>query len=97
MIIIGLQMPLPLSCYPGFNHLVLLEIIFLLVVDWFAPNGWTGPDPILYWSLDTLEDMILMEGTQASKFAPLVSGKVILPKCKISQSIQNRFTCFLGY
>ena len=50
--------------------------IFILVVEWIAPSGWTGPDPTLYWGFDTPEHLTLMEGTQERNFAALVSGKV---------------------
>ena len=28
-------------------------------VGWSEPEGWTGPDPVLYWSFDTLDDLII--------------------------------------
>ena len=68
---------------PGFHRLVQLRIILCLVVEWIEPNGWIGPDPVLYWNFDTPERMSLMEGTEESNFPPLVSGKVILQNCKI--------------
>ena len=43
---------------------------------WVKPDGWTGPEPILYWNLDTLEGLVLMEGTQQRDFDALTEGKV---------------------
>ena len=51
---------------------------------WVKPDGWTGPAPILYWSLDTLEGLVLMEGTQQTNFDALTDGKV--SGCSFSQS-----------
>ena len=50
------------------------------------PIGWTGPEPVLYWSLDTLEGLILMEGTQQKDYDALAEGKVGLTKNCINQS-----------
>ena len=43
--------------------------MFLLTVDWIAPSNWTEPEPALYWSFDTPETLIPMEGTEESNFA----------------------------
>ena len=43
---------------------------------WVKPNGWTGPEPVLYWSLDTLKGLVLMEGTQQKYYDALTKGKV---------------------
>ena len=45
-------------------------------VGWSEPEGWTGPDPILYWSFNTLDDLTLMEETQQADFDVLTDGKV---------------------
>ena len=60
-------------------------IIFAMLsegISWFLPNGWIGLYPVLYCSFDTPEGLIMMEETYEKNFAPLVSGKVILSKCK---------------
>ena len=43
---------------------------------WTKPVGWTGPVPILYWSLDNLQGLVLMEGTQQKEYDALTEGKV---------------------
>ena len=40
------------------------------------PVGWTGPGPVLHWSLDNLEGLVLMEGTQQKDYDALTDGKV---------------------
>ena len=40
---------------------------------WMQQVGWTGPDPVLYLSLDTL---VLMEGTEQREYDALTEGKV---------------------
>ena len=46
-------------------------------VGWPEPDGWTGPDAVLYFSFDTLDDdLVLMEGTQQMDFDALADGKV---------------------
>ena len=68
-----------------------------MVVDWIEPNGWTGPDPALYWSFDTPEHLTLMEGTQESKFATLVSGKVNIPRLNNKVSLFSHSYLMLQY
>ena len=43
---------------------------------WIPPNEWTGPDPALYFSFNTLEGLTRMEGTEQRNFSAIVSGKV---------------------
>ena len=43
---------------------------------WMQPVGWTGPEPILYWNLDNLDGLTLMEGSEVASFNALVPGKV---------------------
>ena len=45
---------------------------------WIQISGWTGPDAVLYWSFDSSDGLVLMEGTEATEIkpVPLVSGKV---------------------
>ena len=45
-------------------------------VRWSEPDGWTGPDPVLYWSFNTLDDLTLMEQTQQVDFDALTDGNV---------------------
>ena len=45
---------------------------------WNQPSGWTGPPAVLYRSFDSLDGLVLMEGTEPAEINPvhLVSGKV---------------------
>ena len=43
---------------------------------WKQPRGWTGSDPVLHWSLDNLDGVVLMEGTQQKDYDALIEGKV---------------------
>ena len=43
---------------------------------WTQPIGWSGPQPVLYWSFDILDGSTLMEGNEAASFNALVPGKV---------------------
>ena len=45
-------------------------------VGWSEPDGWTGPEPVLYWSFNTLDDLMLMEETQQVDYDALTDGKV---------------------
>ena len=45
-------------------------------VGWLEPDGWTGPDPVLYWSFNTLDGLTLMEETQQADYDALTDGKV---------------------
>ena len=45
-------------------------------VRWPQPDGWTGPDPVRYWSFDTLDDLTLMEENQQADYDALIDGKV---------------------
>ena len=45
-------------------------------VGWSEPDGWTGPDPVLYWSFDNLDGLMLMEQTQQAVYDALTDGKV---------------------
>ena len=49
-------------------------------IAWSRPPGWTGPDPVLYWSFDTLDGLVLMEGTQQAdnNSFTLTDGKVCI-------------------
>ena len=38
------------------------------------PAGWM--QPVLYWNLDNLDGLTLMEGTEVASFNALVPGKV---------------------
>ena len=40
------------------------------------PTGWSGLDPILYWSLDNLDGLLLMEGNAQREYDALTEGKV---------------------
>ena len=40
-------------------------------IGWSEPEGWTGPEPVLYWSFDTLDGLTLMEKTQQADFDAL--------------------------
>ena len=51
------------SWFPDFN-------------GWMQPEGWTGPDPVLYWSFNNLDGLVLMAGTQQKKYDALTDGKV---------------------
>ena len=46
-------------------------------VSWTPPRGWCGPEPIKYWSFDSAEDLVLMEGPSQTNFS-LIEGKVWL-------------------
>ena len=43
---------------------------------WIPPNGWTGPDAAVYWSFDSSDGFVLMEGTKEKGLVPLVTGQV---------------------
>ena len=43
---------------------------------WKQPVGWTGPGSVLHWSLDNLDGLVLMEGTQQKDYDALTDGKV---------------------
>ena len=45
-------------------------------VGWSEPDGWTTPDPVLYWSFNTLDGLVLMEGTEQKHYDALTDGKV---------------------
>ena len=47
-------------------------------ITWFPPSGWSGPYPVLYWTFDTSEKLILKEATQEASFYVLVQGQVDL-------------------
>ena len=40
------------------------------------PAGWSGLDPILYWSLDNLDGLLFMEGNAQREYDALTEGKV---------------------
>ena len=45
--------------------------------DWsMDPIRWTGPDPVLYWSLDNLDGLVLSEGTEQKDYDAVTEGKV---------------------
>ena len=46
------------------------------LVEWDPPSGWTGAHVALYRSLDSVEGLVLMEGTSENAFDALVCGKV---------------------
>ena len=39
-------------------------------------SGWSGPDAVLYWSFDSPDGLVLMEGSEPVGSVPLVSGQV---------------------
>ena len=43
---------------------------------WTPPCRWSGPDPAFYQSFDSLDGLVLMEGTEQISL-PGISGKVI--------------------
>ena len=43
---------------------------------WTEADGWTGPEPVLYWSFDSLDGLMLMEGTEQRDYDALTEGKV---------------------
>ena len=45
-------------------------------MEWDPPSGWTGPDIALYRSLDSVEGLVLMEGTSENVFDASTCGKV---------------------
>ena len=45
-------------------------------IGWMVPDGWTGPEPILYWNFDNLDGLVLMEGTEQKHYDALTDGKV---------------------
>ena len=49
--------------------------------DAWATPGYTGPDPIEYWSLNNLDGITLMIGTGQGNYDPLVTGKVGIKAC----------------
>ena len=57
------------------------------ILNWIHSSGWTVPNAALYYSFDSLDGFVLMEGTQATlDFVPLVSGKV----CNTSLPQENK-------
>ena len=57
--------------------LTTIRIYILVIPTGFPPNGWTGPDSILYWGFDDLIGLNTMQGTAQATW-PLVSGKVYM-------------------
>ena len=53
------------------------------VATWTPPTSWTEPTPAKYWSFDTLECLLLMEGIVETHFSALTSGKVFHLFCKL--------------
>ena len=46
---------------------------------WSSPSGWTGPDPVLYYSFDCPDNLTFMEGTnETNNQFEFISGQVIL-------------------
>ena len=43
---------------------------------WTPPNGWDGPDAVLYKSFDNMTNLVFMEGDQKVNMVPMVNGKV---------------------
>ena len=73
--------------YRKFLHYLFIKtwMVFILVYSSGSiptPDGamesirWTGPDPVFYWSLDNLDGLMLMEGTQQKNYDGLTEGKV---------------------
>ena len=42
--------------------------------------GWNGTCPVLYWSFDNADGLVIMEETTRVNFDSLVPGKVIMNK-----------------
>ena len=61
-------------------------IILFLIELWSQPPGWTGPQPIRFWSFDTLDGVIRMVGTQPNDFS----------NAQISGQVRNTFKYRLG-
>ena len=53
---------------------------------WSEPEGWTGPDPVLYWSFNTLDGLMLMEETDQAVYDALTDGKVNRCQGRIQES-----------
>ena len=49
---------------------------------WTSPSGWTGAEPVVYKSFDTLDYLLLMEGTMQAGFNP-IQGKVCCTRFRI--------------
>ena len=52
-----------------------LYVLVYSPVPWVPPVGWSGPDPVLYWSFDNHAGLDSMEGT-VQAFWPMVPGQV---------------------
>ena len=63
--------------YVSFVQSSLSECIADSIGTWTPPCPWTGPYPVKYWSFDTLDGLVLMEGPVKSNFSALTPGKVI--------------------
>ena len=51
---------------------------------WNLPCGYPGPDPVKYWSLDSLDGLILKEGLSSpGTYDPLIGGKVRMKRKEI--------------
>ena len=57
---------------------------------WIPPVTWAGPDAALYYSCDSSDGFMLMEGTQEMGPVPPVCGQVIL--IKVEEIIQCKFS-----
>ena len=49
--------------------------VYFEAYPWVPPSGWTGPNPVVYRSFDTLDYITTMEGTEETN-NPLTQGKV---------------------
>ena len=56
---------------------LLMHGYFTTAYPWIPPSGWTGPDPVVYRSFDTLDYITIMEGDQETNI-PLIEGHVYL-------------------
>ena len=49
--------------------------VYFEAYPWIFPLEWTGPDPVVYRSFDTLDYINPMEGTELANI-PLIDGQV---------------------
>ena len=61
----------------SFSHSVYSSDRIADLDGWKQPVEWNGPQPVLYYSLDNLYGLVLMEGTEQRDYDALIDGKVI--------------------